>query len=77
MTFLQISWHYIYNLTAVDICNTKIKHDNMVVLKDKKTSRKAYKNSFVILWKDFFYIKFQLSQNVEHLIKSNYKHCKG
>ena len=55
MSFLQISWRYIYNLTAVDKCNTKIKHDNMVVLKDKKTSRKAYKNSFVILWKDFLY----------------------
>jgi hypothetical protein len=58
MAFLQISWRYIYNLTAVDKCNTKIKHDNMVVLKDKKTSRKAYKNSFIILWKDSFISNF-------------------
>lgn len=58
MSFLQISWSYIQNLTAVDKCNTKIKHDNMVVLKDKKTSRKAYKNNFVILWKDFFISNF-------------------
>ena len=68
MTFLQISWCYIYNLTAVDNCNNIIKHDNLLVSKDKKTSRKAYKNNFV---------KFQRSQNVEHLIKSNLKHCKG
>ena len=69
MSFLQISWRYIYNLTAVDKCNTKIKHDNMVVLKDKKTSRKAYKMLRHTMER-FFDIKFQLSQNVEHLIKS-------